>query len=426
LLETKHQQRFIIVQTLSQLKRGELLGIKRLSLKENLTRFPLEILSLADSLEILDLSGNQLSSLPEQFAELKKLKIMFASDNQFESLPEVLGLCPELAMVGFKSNKIVEVSASSLPAKLRWLILTNNQISVLPDALGERPQLQKLALAGNRLTSLPPSMAQCLNLELIRISANQLTTCPEHILDLPKLRWLAFAGNPFSRSAPMSDSVPLISQSSYTLHETLGQGASGVIYRAQWNQKQSDFVDEIAVKVFKGEVTSDGYPQDELQACLRVGYHPNLVQPLAQVNEDSYLALVMQLIPTHFGNLGLPPSLQSCTRDTFPTDFYLPILHITKMVKQMEAVFEHLHAKQICHGDLYAHNTLYDDEANILFGDFGAASAYHMLNDEQQAKIKRIESRALDCFIEDLLSVCLEQDRHSTEYQCLQAKLPAC
>ncbi len=47
---------FIILHTLSQLKSGELAGIQRLKLSENLTSFPLEILSLADSLEILDLS----------------------------------------------------------------------------------------------------------------------------------------------------------------------------------------------------------------------------------------------------------------------------------------------------------------------------------------------------------------------------------
>lgn len=44
--------------TLSQLKSGELIGIQRLTLSENLTLFPLEIFSLADSLEILDLSHN--------------------------------------------------------------------------------------------------------------------------------------------------------------------------------------------------------------------------------------------------------------------------------------------------------------------------------------------------------------------------------
>lgn len=67
--------------TLSQLKSGELIGTRRLTLSENLTSFPLEILSLADSLEILDLSNNQLTSLPKELSKLKKLKIIFASNN---------------------------------------------------------------------------------------------------------------------------------------------------------------------------------------------------------------------------------------------------------------------------------------------------------------------------------------------------------
>ena len=79
----------------------------------------------------------------------------------------------------------------------------------------------------------------------------------------------------------------------------------------------------------------------------------------------------------------------------------------------MEQVFEHLHLNQVCHGDLYAHNTLFDNAANIIFGDFGAATMYHMLNETQQAQIKQIEHRALLHFIDDLLSVCASEDRHS-------------
>ncbi|MGB5444288.1 MAG: protein kinase, partial [Psychromonas sp.] len=115
--------------TLSQLKSGELSGIRHLRLSENLRSFPLEILSLADSLEILDLSNNELTSLPKEVIALHKLKIIFASNNLFETLPEVLGQCPNLEMVGFKANKINHVPEHSLPAKLRWLILTDNQIS---------------------------------------------------------------------------------------------------------------------------------------------------------------------------------------------------------------------------------------------------------------------------------------------------------
>jgi hypothetical protein len=408
--------------TLSQLKSGELTGIKRLSLSENLTVFPLEILSLADSLEILDLSNNQLTSLPAEIVQLTKLKILFASNNQFVTLPEVLGRCPNLEMISFKSNQINQVPENSLPIKLRWLILTDNRIEVLPNSLGERPRLQKLALAGNCLTELPQTMSQCHNLELVRISANCLTVCPEQLLRLPKLAWLAFSGNPFSQTNVLIDNVPQLVSSSYTLQNVLGQGASGVISKAVWNEQQTQFPNEIAVKVFKGEVTSDGYPEDELQACLKVGNHPSLVQSLAQVKEEGYLALIMNLIPAHYANLGLPPSLNSCTRDTFPTDFSLSITQIGKIVTQMEDVFNHLHGNQVCHGDLYAHNTLFDADANIIFGDFGAATMYHMLTDTQQAQVKQIEHRALLHFVDDLLSVCIKEDQESGEFKRLKQR----
>ena len=161
----------------------------------------------------------------------------------------------------------------------------------------------------------------------------------------------------------------------------------------------------MAVKVFKGQVTSDGYPKDELQVCLKVGGHKNLVRPLAQVTEVDYLALIMELIPYDYRNLGLPPSLDSCTRDTFEEGFTLSSGQIDKIINQMQQVFEHLHANQVCHGDLYAHNTLLNDNASIIFGDFGAASMYHMLSVAQQAKIKKIESRALMHFIDDMHSL---------------------
>lgn len=408
------------MQTLSQLNAGELIGTKRLSLSENLTEFPEAILTLSDSLEILDLSNNQLSSLPSEISQLHKLKIIFASQNCFEVLPEALGNCENLEMVGFKSNQIKEVPENSLPKNLRWLILTDNHISSLPDSLGERLRLQKLALAGNQLTQLPATMSGLINLELVRVSANQLTECPEQLLSLPKLAWFAFAGNPFCQSSVKIKSVPSIDVSSYQLGDVLGQGASGIIYKAHWQVSQKQFPEQVAVKVFKGEVTSDGYPQDELQACLKVGNHDNLVQSLAQVESAGQLALIMNLIPAHYKNLGLPPSLKSCTRDTFVDDFSLSIAQIEKIVHQMQDVFEHLHSNQVCHGDLYAHNTLVDEQSNIIFGDFGAASMYHMLSPQQQQKIKQIEFRALTSFIDDLLSICLLEDKNSDAFRALQ------
>jgi tRNA A-37 threonylcarbamoyl transferase component Bud32 len=407
--------------TLEQLKSGQLKGIKRLKLSEDLTEFPLEILDLADSLEILDLSGNQLSELPEELSQLINLRIIFASNNLFTHLPDVLGTLPELEMVGFKTNQIKTVSEQSLPAQLRWLILTDNAIEVLPPSLGERPRLQKLALAGNKIRVLPESMENLSNLELVRLSANQLTEFPEFLIKLPKLAWLAFAGNPFCKHPSSLDSVPAVSSQCYSLTQVLGQGASGVISHANWLNRDFDFPQEVAVKVFKGEVTSDGYPHDELEACLQAGHHSNLVKSIAQVDESDYLALVMELIPSNYYNLGLPPTLESCTRDTFNEGFKLSIAQINSITEQMIDVFEHLHANKVCHGDLYAHNTLVNEQGLMIFGDFGAATIYGYLTEEQQQGIRRIEARALKYFFEDLLTVCAASDINSELYKKLES-----
>ena len=49
------------MQTLEQLKAGKLIGSEKIKLTCGLTEFPLELFALADTLEILDLTGNHLS-----------------------------------------------------------------------------------------------------------------------------------------------------------------------------------------------------------------------------------------------------------------------------------------------------------------------------------------------------------------------------
>ncbi|MCW4627628.1 MULTISPECIES: leucine-rich repeat-containing protein kinase family protein [Marinomonas] len=407
--------------TLDQLNRGELKGVVRLQLSDNLTTFPEAIFDLADSLEILDLSNNKLSELPADLSRLKKLRILFCSNNRFTHLPKVLGQCENLEMIGFKSNQIMTVSSDSLPILTRWLILTDNKIDSLPEDFGKLVRLQKLALAGNRLTALPDSIAHCRKLELIRLSANKLAAFPDVLLTLPRLAWLAFSGNPFCAARDPHNEFKTVQFRDLELHQVLGQGASGVISLATWRENPFHFSDSVAVKVFKGEVTSDGFPQDELDACLAVGNHPNLVQPLAKVTEEDCAALVMELIPAHYTNLGQPPSLASCTRDTFALDQRFSIDKIARIVEQVDQLVAHFCEKKVSHGDLYAHNALINEEGHVLFGDFGAASKYANLSLQQQQGIERIERRALGFFIDDLLGLCIEADKNSDLYISLKS-----
>nr|WP_321272894.1 leucine-rich repeat-containing protein kinase family protein [uncultured Tolumonas sp.] len=393
--------------TLEQLRAGELHGIRRLTLCCSLTAFPREIFSLADSLEILDLSGNQLSSLPDDLDKLSKLKVIFCSQNQFTDLPAVLGRCSALSMIGFKANKIRYVRAESLPAKLRWLTLTDNAIEQLPSEIGNCYDLQKLMLAGNRLQTLPDTLVNCKRLELIRIAANQLHTFPTWLLSLPRLSWLAYSGNPFSAAleagALADSSLDDIHWDSLELDQLLGEGASGVIHRAKYADST-----HVAVKLFKGGMTSDGLPQCEMAASVSAGEHPNLINVLGSVIEhpSSAKGLVMELIDVEFSNLAGPPSLESCTRDVYSADICFELPVALRIARSIVSVVQHLHQRGIMHGDLYGHNILHCGEGRTLLGDFGAASFYATGDRALAGALQKLEVRAFGCILEELIERC--------------------
>lgn len=393
--------------TLAQLRAGELSGITRLDLSCGLTEFPAEIFDLADTLEILNLSGNALSCLPDDLHRLTRLRVLFCSDNQFTALPACLGQCTALTMIGFKANRIADVPGAALPPLLRWLILTDNCIGTLPSELGEREHLQKLMLAGNRLQSLPSSLSHCHRLELLRIAANQLTELPHWLLTLPSLTWLAYAGNPLETEADAAalDATPQIDWSALRLEQQLGEGASGVISRATW-QRADGAVTPVAVKLYKGEMTSDGSPLHEMNACITAGLHPNLIRIEGRIHghPDGQQGLVMQLIDPSFANLAGLPSLASCSRDVYAEDRRFSARVALRIAMGIASAAEHLHQQGITHGDLYGHNILLNDQGDCLLGDFGAAS-FHSTTDSMETRaLQRIEVRAFGVLLGELLA----------------------
>jgi len=398
--------------TLEQLRSGALAGSLRLRLSCGLETFPAEIFALADTLEILDLSGNALTALPDDLPRLHRLRIIFCSDNRFTELPEVLGRCPQLSMVGFRSNRIRTVPAAALPPALRWLVLTNNQISELPAAIGRCTGLQKLMLAGNQLQTLPPEMAHCTRLELLRIAANRLTCLPSWLLNLPRLAWLAFADNPLGEAAQAAAQAvtPLarIGWERLELEHQLGEGASGVIHRALWQHEQGATPQPVAVKLFKGALTSDGLPHSEMAACLHAGAHPNLIAVAGQIaaHPSGASGLVMALIAPHFRNLAGPPSLDSCTRDVYPADTRFTLDAVISLAQGIASAARQLHQRGIAHGDLYAHNILCTDDGQALLGDFGAASFFAPDEAPLALALQRIEVRAFSCLLGELLARC--------------------
>jgi len=391
-------------QTLEGLRSGQYKGAKRLKLSCNLTEFPREILDLFETLEILDLSGNPLSSLPRDISRLHKLKIAFFSDCNFTTFPVQLAQCRSLEMIAFKNNQMATIPPDSFPRKLRWLILTNNLITSLPTSIGQCHRLQKCMLAGNRLTSLPDEMAYCRKLGLLRLSSNKLTSLPSWLFELPELSFLSFAGNPCAPSFSENPTLSSVSWSSLSVQHLLGEGASGIISKGAYESPAGE--KEVAIKLFKGEVTSDGSPLDEMNACIAAGQHPNLINPIGRIHDhpEEKKGLVLELIPPHYTNLGLPPTFDSCTRDVFHPDTVFSISQCRAILLGIASAACHLHERGIAHGDLYAHNILIDTLGHALLGDFGAATIYGREHAQRDA-IEKMEVFAFGHLVEDLLDL---------------------
>lgn len=316
-------------------------------------------------------------------------------------------------MIGFKANKINHIPESAIPTKtLRWLIVTDNALKTVPESLGDCAQLQKLMLAGNQLSNLPNSMANCHALELLRISANQFNTLPDFLFDLPKLSWLAYAGNPFCDDIEQSfinqQVIKPIDWHEITMQQLLGQGASGVTYQASWQPKNQS-AQSVAVKLFKGNITSDGLPRCEMHANILAGEHANLVgvKGVIQNHPQGTLGLVMPLLDTNLKVLAKPPSFDTCSRDVYAEHLTLTQKQAHHIADGITNASHHLHSQGLMHGDLYAHNILWNDK-EVVLSDLGGASFLPTHDLALTKRLLMLETRALAILQQELQDLCVK------------------
>jgi serine/threonine protein kinase len=186
----------------------------------------------------------------------------------------------------------------------------------------------------------------------------------------------------------------------------------------------------VAVKLFKGAVTSDGLPDCEMAACIRAGDHANLIPVTGKLRNHPSGAhgLVMELIDPQFVNLAGPPSLASCTRDIYEAHARFDPASVLRIAQGIAAAACHLHRRGVMHGDLYAHNTLHDGRGHVLLGDFGAASFYATDDSNTAVALQRLEVRAYGCLLEELLERCegLAERAHAPLAAQLTALKDAC
>lgn len=346
-------------------------------------------------LEILDLSGRNLSELPTEVGKLSKLKVLFLSNNPFKEIPKEIKNLQNLKFLGMKSCKISNLSENSLPGSLEWLTLTDNKITKLPKSIKKLTNLRKLLLAGNEISVLPDEIVNCQNIELMRISANRFTKSPISLIkNLRKLSWYSDSGNPFSIKG--DSDIKHFNYNEIKLDSIISQNAKNIIYKVTFNNNK------YALKVFSGIVNSDGYVVDEVQICTGLKKHPNIIETCGIIDgaPNNQMAMLMELIPDSYKKLSDPPSFETCTRDVYPHGIIFTDKIATKILDGVKKSLSHMHKYNVSNGDVYGHNILFDLEGNIKLGDFGAATKY---SDDEKDIREQMDLRALRVLSDELM-----------------------
>lgn len=140
-----------------------------------------EALKHPDLVYRLDLSHQNLKTVPLSLCKLTHLKRLDLSHNQLREIPAVV--------------------LDSLK-DLRRLHLDHNYLVKLPSTLYSLENLKKLYLAANQLEELPPDIAKLQQLKRLTIDQNKIKTVPDTLFALEQLEWLEMDDEIFLNLSP--------------------------------------------------------------------------------------------------------------------------------------------------------------------------------------------------------------------------------
>ncbi|WJZ81601.1 hypothetical protein VitviT2T_001436 [Vitis vinifera] len=159
------------------------------------------------SLEVLDLSGNDISDAGIEFVDSlstcsnSSLKELFLGQNQFNGhFPDSFGYLKNLRLIDVFDNRLSGQIPNSLGhlKNIRSINLSKNELSgPIPDSIGNLGNLRSLLLSDNAISgSIPPSIGKLLFLEELDLSHNGMNgTIPESIGQLKELLALTLDWN---------------------------------------------------------------------------------------------------------------------------------------------------------------------------------------------------------------------------------------
>ncbi len=143
-----------------------------------------ENITTPEEITRLNLSGNSLKTLPNNFSLLKNLAILDIRRNSFEVLPEVLGSLP-LRFLNASGNKISDASILGKSGQLRVLDLSANALKELH--LSPLQELRSVNLSSNFLKDIEALLPSLANVMRVNFNNNLIENIPASIVFLRAL-----------------------------------------------------------------------------------------------------------------------------------------------------------------------------------------------------------------------------------------------
>lgn len=142
----------------------------------------------------VNMSEQDISDIPSGMDKLDYVVKLDLSKNKLSSVNEITGM-KGLISLDMSSNQLTSLPDDFSDLKyLKELDLSRNKIQGLPDDFGKLKHLHILNLKQNQLQTMPRSIANLSNLEILDLSFNQIKSIPLEIAGLKNLKKLNLMG----------------------------------------------------------------------------------------------------------------------------------------------------------------------------------------------------------------------------------------
>lgn len=141
------------------------------------------------NLQTLLLFGNKIQDFNVNITSLSKLKVLDLSRNQLKTIPDLSNMM-ELTSINFSNNNIEHIAKIGDMPNLISLDLSNNKLKAFIDVENANlPHLTDLKIKGNAIEELPAHVARSMpSLKNFDIGDNQLKTIPGEVASMAKLK----------------------------------------------------------------------------------------------------------------------------------------------------------------------------------------------------------------------------------------------